>query len=103
MQLDLETVKVEMWSPGHQRCINCFSAEHKVNRPVQCDKVTCNTCAGSHKVNQCDKFDRPDLFKCIVCIVARKDSRHKATVKDCPILKEEALREMEKAARTLHE
>lgn len=102
MQLDLETVRVEIWSTGHSRCLNCFSDQHKINKPVQCTKVTCNTCAGNHKVNQCDKIDRPDLHKCIVCATAREPSRHKATVRDCPKLKQEAIKAMEIAARTLY-
>ena len=100
--LDMMTVSVEIWSPGHQRCLNCFAADHKAKYPKECSDIVCNTCAGSHRVSQCDKIDRPDLHKCVVCTKARKAHHHRASVRECPILKEEALKEMKKAAKSIH-
>ena len=101
---DWKSVKVEMWSPGHKRCTNCFSNKHRANNNTnqQCMEIVCNTCGGDHRATQCRITNKAKFF-CIVCNKARQSNfNHRAVIKECPILKDEALNEARKAAEAIH-
>ena len=100
--LEIESVFVELWAPGHKRCTSCFSTNHKANFPTRCQNMRCNICAGSHKNSDCTKIDRKEHHKCYVCVMNRMASNHCATTKECPILGKEALLEAKKATADLY-
>ena len=101
--LGMKAVKVELWYPGHRRCVNCFSANHRANAPSKCLVKICNICSGEHHARDCRKRDRVDQHKCYVCAMNRKeDVNHLATVKDCPILIKEAEEEALKATSHIY-
>ena len=101
--LGMKSIKVDLWSPGHKRCVRCFSNNHKANNLEACKKTICNLCAGDHEAKECRKKDRPDQHKCYVCEVNQKsDYKHQATVRDCPILRKEAEEEATKATAHIY-
>ena len=100
LHIDLQSVRVELWSPGPKRCFNCFSVQHV---KAKCNNnVICSICADHHNTKDCRKRDKEDEFQCYVCAMLRKPSGHRATVKDCPVLHQEALNEIEKATNALY-
>ena len=101
--MDLEAITVELWSPGPRRCTACFSTSHLVNKPNRCKDIICNICADRHPTKECKKSKSEESFKCFVCAMQRLNNNHRATVKDCPVLKKEMLEEAKKAADFLHD
>ena len=101
--LGLKAVTIELWYPGHRRCVNCFSTNHRANGPNKCQLMICNICSGEHNAKDCRKIDRVNQHKCYVCAVNQKENvNHLATVKDCPILKKEAEEEARKATSYIY-
>ena len=102
LYIDLESLSVELWAPGPRRCTTCFSTEHLANKPTKCNNMICNICADHHPAKDCQKTKSEDQFKCYVCAMLRSNHNHRATVKDCPVLRKEKLDEVKKAAEFLH-
>ena len=100
--LEIESVHVDLWAPGHKRCTTCFSLDHKSNHPTKCMKPICNICAGNHMNRDCRKINKVEDHKCYVCALLKLDSNHCATTKDCPTLGREALNEAKKASASLY-
>ena len=99
--LEFTALKVDLWKPGHSRCNKCFRTGHVAS---SCNgDVSCVVCGGNHSMSMCDKRDRPDMMCCIVCVrTQQKNHRHKATLKDCPILHEESMQEYKKVFNQIH-
>ena len=99
--LELTALKAELWKPGHSRCNKCFRSGHVSNA---CSHgVSCAVCGDNHSVSMCDKIDRPDMMSCIVCVRNRaQNHKHKASLKDCPILHEEAMQEYKKVYNQIY-
>ena len=101
--LGMKAVTTELWYPGHRRCVNCFSPNHKANGPKKCLLMICNICSGEHHAKDCRKKERVNQHKCYVCAVNQKEEvNHIATVRDCPILKKEAEEEARKATSYIY-
>ena len=100
--LDIESVLVDLWAPGHKRCTSCFSTEHKANYPRKCQKMICNICAGYHMARECSKINKVEDHKCYMCAFNKLDANHCATTRDCPLLGKEAITEAKKATAALY-
>ena len=100
--LDIESVLIVLWAPGHKRCTTCFSTEHKANYPRKCQKLVCNMCAGFHMARDCTKINKVEDHKCYVCAFNKLNANHCATTRDCPILGKEAISEAKKATAALY-
>lgn len=100
--IGLQAVYVDPWAPGHRRCVNCFSPNHRASFPRQCTKLICSICTGSHKARDCTKKEKLGEHKCFVCATCGDDSNHCATIRDCPRLKREATEEAMKLSALIH-
>ena len=97
----LTALRVELWKPNHSRCAKCFRSDHVAS---QCSNETmCVICGGDHSKDSCSKKDRPESFACVVCVrQQKKDFKHMATNKDCPILLGEQMLEYKKVYNYVH-
>ena len=97
----LTALRVELWKPNHSRCVRCLRTGHVAS---QCKgDIKCVICGGDHSKDTCSKYDRPESFACVVCVrEQKKDFKHKATNKDCPILLEEQMLEYKKVYNFVH-
>ena len=97
----LTALKVEIWKPNHTRCAKCLRAGHTAK---SCPHGTvCVICGGDHPKDDCRKKDRPDLLACVVCVREQKrEFKHTATGKDCPILLAEQMSEYKKVFNFVH-
>ena len=97
----LTALKVEIWRPNHSRCAKCLQSGHMA---AQCiGETICVICGGTHAKDTCPKKDRPDSLACVVCVREQKrDFKHSATTKDCPILFEEQMMEYKKVFNYVH-
>ena len=101
--IDMQTVEVDAWAPGPRRCVNCFSTGHRANSPTMCTKLICNICSGEHKAKDCNKREQEDQHKCFVCMMNKEtNSRHRATIRDCPRLKQEAIQEAQRVSTNIY-
>ena len=88
----LTVLKVELWKPNHARCVRCLHSDHMAKQCMS--ETVCIICGGDHAKDVCNK---KDLMACVVCVrKGKKDFKHKATTKDCPILLEEQMLEYKK-------
>ena len=84
--IDLQAIKTELWKPNHSRCAKCLKSGHTAKN---CDDLRCVYCAGTHLSKDCHKKNWDDSAKCIICSRKQQNAKHRATMKECPVLMEE--------------
>ena len=94
----LTALKVELWKPNHTRCVRCLQSGHLVKQCIS--ETVCVICGEDHAKDVCNKKDR---MACVVCVKSgKKEFKHMATTKDCPILLAEQMLEYKKVFNYVH-
>ena len=101
INLRYTTVKAELWKPSPKRCTKCLQPDHMT---TDCkNRIKCVVCGDDHAAKECGKQERKDLHKCIVCLRHKFKANHKASLRECPVLMEEAMVELKKVYNIVYD